>query len=277
LLQALPKASIDEAAANAKTVVTLTGDLREELPILFLRLRESAVQKHHDIVEFTFGASGLRSVARLRFRCDRVKRTSWPSRSRTARSPRAWPLAKANLTKPGVSSVRPVRESSLWSVVLTSPKARWSSRVRSDNLREGFPAATFLPALRRANVNGALDMGLAPQLLPGRGFNATLRGRDTLAQLAALASGEQKAVLLLVADVLGNVVDVVLATKALDAALVVVVSGHGGATLAYADVVLPAAVQHERIGTVTNIEGRVTSVTEDRPARFGVARRRDCL
>jgi predicted molibdopterin-dependent oxidoreductase YjgC len=105
-------------------------------------------------------------------------------------------------------------------------------------------------------------MGLSPQLLPGRGFNATLRGRDTLAQLAALASGEQKAVLLLGGDVLGNVVDVVLATKALDAALVVVVSGHGGATLAYADVVLPAAVQHERIGTVTNIEGRVTSVTK---------------
>jgi NADH-quinone oxidoreductase subunit G len=128
-------------------------------------------------------------------------------------------------------------------------------------LAEGFPAATFLPALRRANVNGALDMGLSPQLLPGRGFNATLRGRDTLAQLAALASGEQKAVLLLGGDVLANVVDVVLATKALDAALVVVVSGHGGATLAYADVVLPAAVQHERIGTVTNIEGRVTSVT----------------
>jgi assimilatory nitrate reductase catalytic subunit len=36
---------------------------------------------------------------------------------------------------------------------------------------------------------------------------------------------------------------------------------YGGATLAYADVVLPAAVQHERHGTVTNIEGRVTNVT----------------
>jgi anaerobic selenocysteine-containing dehydrogenase len=42
---------------------------------------------------------------------------------------------------------------------------------------------------------------------------------------------------------------------------VIVVTGHGGKTLAYADVVLPAAVQHERLGTVTNIEGRVTAVT----------------
>ena len=51
------------------------------------------------------------------------------------------------------------------------------------------------------------------------------------------------------------------AKAALEAAKVVVVSGHGGKTLAYADVVLPAAVQHERHGTVTNIEGRVTNVT----------------
>ena len=38
-------------------------------------------------------------------------------------------------------------------------------------------------------------------------------------------------------------------------------TGHGGATLAYTDVVLPATVQHERSGTVTNIEGRVSAVT----------------
>ncbi|HEY5438375.1 MAG TPA: molybdopterin-dependent oxidoreductase, partial [Acidimicrobiales bacterium] len=48
--------------------------------------------------------------------------------------------------------------------------------------------------------------------------------------------------------------------EALERADVVVVTGHGGSTLAYADVVLPAAVQFERTGTVTNIEGRVTAV-----------------
>jgi NADH dehydrogenase/NADH:ubiquinone oxidoreductase subunit G len=60
--------------------------------------------------------------------------------------------------------------------------------------------------------------------------------------------------------VLGNVLDVAGASAALENADVVVVTGHGGKTLAYADVVLPAAVQHERRGTVTNIEGRVTAV-----------------
>ena len=126
-------------------------------------------------------------------------------------------------------------------------------------LAERFPAATFLPALRRANVNGALDMGLSPRLRAGRGFEKSATGRDALAQIDAMRSGDQKAVLLL-GCLLGNVLDVESAREALDRANVVVVTGHGGATLAYADVVLPAAVQHERTGTVTNIEGRVTAV-----------------
>jgi NADH-quinone oxidoreductase subunit G len=126
-------------------------------------------------------------------------------------------------------------------------------------LAESFPDATFLPALRRANVMGALDMGLAPNLRPGRAYERD-ESRDALAQLAALRAGEQKAVVLL-GNLLGNVLDDDGAAKALEAAHVVVVTGHGGATLAYADVVLPAAVQHERLGTVTNIEGRVTAVT----------------
>jgi NADH-quinone oxidoreductase subunit G len=47
-------------------------------------------------------------------------------------------------------------------------------------LAEAFPAATFLPALRRANVRGALDMGLAPRLRPGRGYDASWRVASTL-------------------------------------------------------------------------------------------------
>jgi NADH-quinone oxidoreductase subunit G len=123
-----------------------------------------------------------------------------------------------------------------------------------------FPDAKFLPALRRSNVMGALDMGLGPKLRPGRGYDAESLGRDTLAQFEAMRAGEQTALLMLGAGLLGNVLDVVGAREALETADVVVVAGHGGAGLAYANVVLPAAVQHERLGTVTNIEGRVTAV-----------------
>jgi NADH-quinone oxidoreductase subunit G len=260
LLQALPKASIDDAA-NARTVVTMTGDLREELPILFLRLRESAVHKHNNLVELAFGASALRSVSRLSLLVR-------PGEAHLV----AQALAGGTLSR-GLAFSEGELEQARTLIgdtgegvvfVVGRPNLAENAAVIESAIRvlaEGFPDATFLPALRRSNVNGALDMGLAPQLLPGRGYDQQASGRDTYAQLHALVSGEQSAVILLGGSLLENVTDSDLATKALERAKVIVVSGHGGATLAYADIVLPAAVQHERSGTVTNIEGRVTSLT----------------
>ncbi|HEY5263065.1 MAG TPA: NADH-quinone oxidoreductase subunit NuoG, partial [Acidimicrobiales bacterium] len=259
LLQALPHATIDDAA-TARVVVTLTGDLREELPILFLRLRESAVRYQRSIVELAFGASALRAVANV----------SLPVRPGEAHLV-AQALGDGTLpldvvfTQAELDAARELIGESGDGVVFVvgRPNAAESSAVIEHAIRalaKQFPAATFLPALRRANVMGALDMGLAPRLRPGRGYDGQSDGRDTLAQLEALRAGEQTALLMLGGCVLGNVLDVVGARDALDKADVVVVTGHGGASLAYADVVLPAAVQHERLGTVTNIEGRVTAV-----------------
>jgi len=109
-------------------------------------------------------------------------------------------------------------------------------------------------------VNGALDMAWRPIYCQGA---ATTRSPPVAARSLRLTRCSPVSRRRGVAGglPLGNVTDVDAATRALQAAKVVVVSGHGGATLAYADVVLPAAVQHERTGTVTNIEGRVTSVT----------------
>jgi NADH-quinone oxidoreductase subunit G len=259
LIQALPRATIDEAA-SARVVVTLSGDLREELPILFLRLRESAVRYGRSIVELAFGASALRSVASV----------SLPVRPGEAHLV-AQALGDGTLPQGVVFSQSElddarelIGESGEGVVfVIGRPNVAESADVIERAIRllaTRFASATFLPALRRSNVMGALDMGLAPKLRPGRGFDAESAGRDALAQLEALRSGQQTAILMLGGCVLGNVLDVVAAREALDAADVVIVAGHGGASLAYADVVLPAAVQHERLGTVTNIEGRVTAV-----------------
>jgi NADH-quinone oxidoreductase subunit G len=258
LVQALPRATIDEAA-NARVVVTLTGDLREELPILFLRLRESAVRYQRSIVELAFGASALRSVAAV----------SLPVRPGEAHlvaqalGDGALPLDVAFSQGELDSARQLIGDGNGVVFVVGRPNIAESADVIDFAVRRlaaQFPQATFLPALRRSNVMGALDMGLAPQLRPGRGFDAASTGRDALAQLEALRAGEQSALLLLGGCLLGNVLDEAGAREALDRADVVVVTGHGGASLAYADVVLPAAVQHERLGTVTNIEGRVTAV-----------------
>ncbi len=261
LLQALPKATIDEAA-SARTVVTLAGDLREELPILFLRLRESAVQRGNSLVELSFGPSALRSVASvsLSVRPGEAHLVAQALATANAGALQVPAFADSELAE----ACRLVGEDGEGVVfVVGRPNLAEDAAVVESAVRilaERYPQAKFLPALRRSNVIGALDMGLAPSLAPGRGFDASLNGRGTLAQLDALVSGEQKAVLLLGGCLLGNVADIEQAKAALDASDVVVVTGHGGATLAYADVVLPAVVQHERTGTVTNIEGRVSAV-----------------
>ena len=261
LLQGLAKATINDAV-NAKTVVTLSGDLREELPILFLRLRQSIVRNGHALVEFAFGPSALRPVAR-------VSLAVRPGEMHLA----ARAIADGSDAPTGVAfrneqldEVRQLIGDTGDGVVFVVGRANLAEdpRVLENAIRRlaaRYSDATFLVALRRSNVVGALDMGLSPGLRPGRGFDPRAKGRSTREQLAALRSGEQKVLLVLGGNVLGNVLDTNGARQALEVADVIAVTGHGGPTLAYANVVLPVAVTHERTGTVTNIEGRVTAVT----------------
>jgi NADH-quinone oxidoreductase subunit G len=260
LLQALPRATIDEAA-SAATVVTLTGDLREELPILFLRLRESVVRDHHALVEFAFGPSALRPLARVSLV---VRPGEAHLAARCIADHADAPTGVAFTNEQLAEARRLIGESGDGVVfVVGRPNLAEDPRVLEDAIRrlaQRYPDATFLVGLRRSNVVGALDMGLSPRLRPGRGFDLGAAGRDTLGQLEAMRQGRQTALLLLGGSLLENVADVAGAQSALEKAQVIAVCGHGGPTLAYANVVLPAAVNHERSGTVTNIEGRVSAV-----------------
>ncbi|HLK45827.1 MAG TPA: molybdopterin-dependent oxidoreductase, partial [Acidimicrobiales bacterium] len=73
------------------------------------------------------------------------------------------------------------------------------------------------------------------------------------------AAGDQPCLVLLGCDPLADATEPELAATALAAATdVIAVTGHGGPVLAHASIVLPACVAHERAGTTTNLEGRVT-------------------
>jgi NADH-quinone oxidoreductase subunit G len=134
-------------------------------------------------------------------------------------------------------------------------------------------AVRFLPALRRANVMGALDMGLAPGLLPGSvsledgrewytaawGSVPAQRGLDAVGICREAASGKVQGLILLGADPLADLPDRELARRALTGAgFVVAVDSFLTPSVEHADVVLPAAMYSERPGTTTNLEGRVT-------------------
>ena len=260
LLQSLPSATIDEASSS-RVVVTITGDLREELPVVFLRLREGATKGRTAIVQLAQGSSALDSVARHTLRV-RSGETHVVARTICDGSPVPPGLLVSDSELESVRELLGERGEGVVFVVGRPNLAESASVVESAirSLAERYPDAKFLPALRRSNVVGALDMGLAPGLRPGRGYDATVNARGTLEQLVALRDGEQSALVLLGGCLLGNVLDVEGARAALARANVIAVTGHGGATLAFASVVLPSAVAHERTGTVTNIEGRVSAV-----------------
>ena len=135
------------------------------------------------------------------------------------------------------------------------------------------PDTRFLPALRRANVNGALDMGLAPGVLPGRVTLDAGRqwfadrwttvpaaaGLDARGILQAAADGRIDVLVLLGADPLADFPDHDLATRALAGArTVIALDQFANASVQQADIVLPAAGFAEVEGTATNIEGRVS-------------------
>jgi len=148
------------------------------------------------------------------------------------------------------------------------------------------PATRFLTALRRSNIHGAIDLGLAPGLLPGRvsldagrsTFAAewpTLPGTaglDTAGILRAAADGRIDTLVLLGADPLTDFADQALAERAVAGArTIIAITPFLDASARKAHVVLAAAGFAEVGGTTTNLEGRV-SVLNQKVTPPGTAR-----
>jgi NADH-quinone oxidoreductase subunit G len=271
----LPRATIDQAA-SASTVILLTGDLREELPVLFLRLRAAAVDGDLSLVELSPQATSLTPLAGVSLRYGPGDAAALVDALVSGGTPPAACTDAAALDE----ARRLVGEGPVV-VVVGRPSLAEDAELVADaaqKLAAALPEARFLPALRRGNVLGALDMGLAPGVLPGRvsleegrtwfeeawGAVPAARGRDTAGILAAAAGDQAEgprvtALVLLGADPLCDFPDRRLAGRALErAGFVVAVATAPGAVLDHADVVLPAAEAHERPGTTTNIEGRIS-------------------
>ncbi|MGO9343668.1 MAG: NADH-quinone oxidoreductase subunit NuoG [Acidimicrobiales bacterium] len=282
LVLGLPRATIDEAC-SAKCVIVIAGDLYEELPVLYLRLRVAAEDSGLPIIEMTprstHLSSGTASATLITAPgAAGTMAAALVARNRPADVPQeGWDAAVAALSSIG-------EDGSGLVVVVGRGSVAENAEVVSEaagTLADAFPSARFLPALRRGNVMGALDMGLAPGLLPGRvslesarewyaseeGWSALApesgyeRGRDTAGVLEGLADGSMKAVVLVGADPIGDFPDAELATDALSKAdLVIAVDCFRSPSVERAHVVLTAATHHERTGTTTNIEGRVIRV-----------------
>ena len=127
---------------------------------------------------------------------------------------------------------------------------------------DAVPAAKVLPALRRGNVVGALQLGLAPKSVE---FN-------TAANLRAAADGKIELLVLLGSDPLSDFPDSDLARRGLAGARrVISLDTFMSQSTRQADIVLAAAAFAEVSGTTTNLEGRVSRV-EQKVTVAGTAR-----
>ena len=139
----------------------------------------------------------------------------------------------------------------------------------------------IMPLARRANIYGALDMGLAPDLFPGRvamdpvgtaslaaswGPIPTVPGRDTRRMLEGAEAGEVRCLFLVGADPVRDLPDPKVAIDGLDGAeYLIAIDLFLNDSNRSADVIFPASGFAEKEGTVTNLEGRVQKVNAVRP------------
>ncbi|MDQ3543751.1 MAG: NADH-quinone oxidoreductase subunit NuoG [Actinomycetota bacterium] len=236
----LPRATIDETTA-APTIILVGPDPKEELGVLYLRLRHTIEKRTSKLIELTPTATGL---TRKAWRSVRVEAGGAAVAAAALDDPivqdqlRSGPVVivagRANVAESAVSAVSTLR-------------------AVYDAVAAVQPDVAVLPALRRANVTGALQLGLGPQ----RG------GSDAVGILNAAAAGSIDVLVLLGADPISDFPDALLARKAIEAARVVVaIDGFLTESSSQADVILPAALFGEKSGTTTNLEGRVTTVAQ---------------
>ena len=225
----LAQATIDEAA-HAPTVILLSPDLKEELPILHLRLRDAAEKKRSRLIEFTPKATGL-------------TRHAWKSVSYL-------PGGQVAAVTSTLGDAAVVAQMAKGPVVVVVGRANLAesdelTMAALDAVLAAVPSAAVLPVLRRGNVRGALTVGLD--------------SRDSRDILADAADGRVDCLVLVGSDPIADCPDSDLARRALAAVPnVVAIDTFATPSTAKATVVLPAAAFGEKDGTTTNLEGRVT-------------------
>lgn len=269
IVASMPRTTISQACAKGGTIVLLSGDPKEELGSLYLRLRHAVVHDGATLIELTPNETGLTKHAAhsVRVRPGEVASVAAALVTGTGGDE----LAAASAAITGADSV---------SVICgrTSLADNASLTVDAINTFASLDTVRFLPALRRSNVHGAIDLGLTPGMLPGRtsldaaraaftaawGSVPAKAGRDTAGILADAAGGKIAVLFLLGADPLADFPDPELAKAALDGAgLVISIDPFVNESAAYgADIVMPAAAFGEVDGSHTNLEGRITPLRQ---------------
>jgi len=263
-----PRATINDLD-SASTILVWGPDVKETLPVLYLRIRK-AVRNGAKLVVASPAGTGLDGIATsvVRYRAGSG----------------ADALRKLAAGDGDYADVRELLSGGpVVGLVGRSSLAEDPALVEAvAAFARTLPEAKLMTLLTRSNVYGALDMGLAPTLLPGRVSTGDADHRQSLEDVwgalpehvgmstpeifGALKSGDMKALLLVGSDPVRDCPSPSAARSALDGAeFVLAIDAFITDSSAYADVIFPAAVWGEVDGTVTNLEGRVQRIRPSIP------------
>jgi len=250
-------ATVDRAVISdldeADTILVWGPDLKEEHPTLYLRVRRAAQELGKTLVVIHPRWTGLddRTTHKLTYR---------PGGGHALLAE----IANGNHSEvTGALSAN--RVVALVGIASHADGPSLSESVAA-TVRDLAASSKIMPLNSRSNTYGAIDMGLAPDLLPGR-TAVEKPGKSTAEIMGSLAEGEIRGVFLVGADPVRDMPDPRVAVEGLEAAeFVVAIDLFHNDSNQYADVILPAAGFAEKEGTITNLEGRVQKVNRMRPS-----------
>ena len=248
---------------SARTILLWGPDLKETHPILYLRVRRAAQELGATLIVVHPRATGLddRATHKITYR----------------------PGTGSELLQrleAGEGTHRAVREAlDEGPVVALVGRAGLAEDPRLAESVAAFSrslGATVLPLVHRGNTFGALDMGVAPDLLPGRvalpangeagkllstwGPVPSEAGMGALEIAASSVAGRIGCLILCGADPVRDMVGFDGSAALGGAGFVVAIDLFLTDSSRRADVVLPALGFAEKKGAVTNLEGRVQKV-----------------
>ena len=275
VLLGLPRATISEICSPGNTVVLLTPDLKEEYGTLFIRLRDAAKNLGVNIIELSPVKTALSSDAVASLHPLPGEIGNVVEALVTGNIPRE----VGGISGEEISQAHTyLKDTNVFVVVSRSSMGQ--SEVPIIEALTSFQElenCRFLPLVRRANTMGALDMGMAPGLLPGRntlssGSSAfsdiwtnlpAETGANTKQILQKASDGEIDVLFLLGADPLTDFPNKALAEAALQKVeTLVAVDLFVTPSVYESDVVLPATSFLEADGSHTNVEGRITPIRQ---------------
>ncbi len=269
----LPRATIDEVCRPGGIIVLMAADPKEELASLYLRIRHAVVEDGASLIEITPRETSLSDLAAISLRTSPGtvgQVLAAIADERLDDGIASVDALQLRRTRSMLTGNRPV------SVIYGRSNLAESARYTADavgGLRRICPDARYLPALRRGNINGALEMGLTPGFLPGGVRNREpfvgrwastpdFEGKDTDGILRAAVAGEIDTLVLLGADPIDDFPDSHLAREAFEHIdTVIAVDSFKTASSSRADIFLPVAMFGEADGTFCNAEARLSPLS----------------